>query len=103
MIDWFFEGIKNTVDKQQDEAYKIIKEEKITPRNFIYAQISSLALDYILSGWYCIYRGTLSAEGLELKNLFLYINSEQERLGDITKETADDNVKYLEEELRKIG
>lgn len=102
-LDWFFERIKNIINRQQDEACKIIKEEKITPKKFMYAQMTSLALDFILSGRYCIYRGTLNMEGRDLKKLFLHINRKQQRLGYITKETADDNSKYLEEELKKIG
>lgn len=102
-LDWFFERIKNIINRQQDEACKIIKEEKITPKKFMYAQMTSLALDFILSGRYCIYRGTLNMEGRDLKKLFLHINSEQQRLGYITQEIADDNIEYLDEELSKIG
>ena len=101
-LDWFFDDLSKKIENQQDAVCENIINDKISPTDFVLSNISCITLDLLLSGQFCMYRGTLNMEGQDLKKLYTYSNTEMAKTGYMSQEIAKDNENYLNEQLKLL-
>ena len=103
-LDWFFDSLDKRIDNSKEQILENFKLEKgLTADDFVLYQISETSFNLLMTGRYCSYRGVLNMEGQDLRRLHTYANNEMKRRGYLDPEVADDNIQYLDEELKNLG
>lgn len=103
-LEWFFDSMDRRIDNFKEQILENFKTEKgLTADNFVLYQTVETSFNLLMTGRYCTYRGVLNMEGQELRRLHTYANKEMKKRGYMDPEVADDNIQYLDEELRNLG
>lgn len=103
-LDWFFDSLDKRIEQHKEQIIENFKTEKgLTVDNYILYQIVETSFNIIMSGSYCSYRGHLNMEGQDLKLLHTYANREMCHRGYMDSEISQDNINYLDEEIKKLG
>jgi hypothetical protein len=65
--------------------------------------MANVTCDYLASGKYHIYRGTLSMQGQALKEIAAYCYDELTKIGQMTAEDRIAALKATNEDIREVG
>lgn len=104
MPDDFKQAFKNNLFRtDNDILYKTIKESKEPYIGWLFLFASNFAADNLETGRFHIYRGLLSVTGHELKSLFIKATRFAVMNGILDQETADNNVKIVNENIKRVG
>jgi len=95
------EAIKLAKDKSKT-GYSI-KKEGLSPKVLAHILITNSIQALIISGQFHVYRGTLNAVGQSMVECWDYSVNQMQKLGRYSHEEAENDKKWLRDEIQKIG
>lgn len=91
------------VRKESRKVEHSVRVERLSPDQIALAAMSNAALDELTYGNCFIYRGTLSARGVEFKAVWTWASNEMVRRGFDTLEALAEDTQNLEQFIRESG
>ena len=103
----FFKDVKSKVKeillKEKEKSLYSLREEGWPPNRLVLLLISNVTGELISSSQYHVYRGCLNMVGCEYLKFFNKAVSDMEKYGYISTEEAEDDRKWIKEQIEMWG